>query len=70
MEAINTLPPICRQVFVQRKLHGKCHNSIAAMLGISTKTVENHITKGLRLCRDYIQNSQSYNSETLQRNVG
>ncbi|MFC3093274.1 RNA polymerase sigma factor [Alteromonas sediminis] len=54
LEAINALPPICRQVFVQRKLNGKSHAQIAEMLNISTKTVEAHIAKGLKLCRAYL----------------
>ncbi|GAA6186197.1 sigma-70 family RNA polymerase sigma factor [Aliiglaciecola sp. NS0011-25] len=54
LQAINQLPPICRQVFVQRKLHGKSHAEIAKMLGITNKTVENHLTKGLLLCRKYV----------------
>jgi RNA polymerase sigma-70 factor (ECF subfamily) len=58
LEAINQLPPICRQVFVQRKIHSKSHNEIAAMLGISNKTVENHLTKGLVLCRNYVRKAQ------------
>ncbi|MFT6330740.1 MAG: RNA polymerase sigma-70 factor (ECF subfamily) [Bermanella sp.] len=51
---INRLPPICRQVFIQRKLYGKSHQQIANILNISTKTVENHLTKGLILCRKYM----------------
>jgi RNA polymerase sigma factor (sigma-70 family) len=59
--AINRLPPICRQVFIQRKLHAKSHQKIADMLNISTKTVENHLTKGLVLCRKYmLEQSSSY----------
>ncbi|MFQ3207617.1 MAG: RNA polymerase sigma factor (sigma-70 family) [Glaciecola sp.] len=51
---INRLPPICRQVFIQRKLYAKSHQQIANILNISTKTVENHLTKGLILCRKYM----------------
>lgn len=66
LNAVNALPPICRQVFVQRKLHGKTHEQIAQMLGISVKTVENHLVKGLKLCRMYMLN-QRQTTKTQQR---
>jgi RNA polymerase sigma-70 factor (ECF subfamily) len=53
-QAINDLPPICRQVFVLRKFKHKSHSEIANMLNISNKTVENHITKAVKHCRDSI----------------
>lgn len=52
--AISNLPPICKQVFVQRKIHNKSHAEIAQAFNISTKTVENHISKGLKLCREFM----------------
>ncbi len=54
LEAVNSLPYICRQVFVMRKLHGKTHAEIAQMMHISLKTVENHLATGMKLCRQYI----------------
>lgn len=56
--AINNLPPMCKQVFIQRKIHNKSHAEIAKSFNISSKTVENHITKGLKLCREYIISSR------------
>lgn len=55
--AINSLPPICRQVFVLRKLHGKSHKEIAEDLGISIKTVENHIYRGMQHCHHNLTRS-------------
>jgi RNA polymerase sigma factor (sigma-70 family) len=52
--AIKELPPICRQVFVLRKFNNKSHSEIANMLNISNKTVENHITKAVKHCRDSV----------------
>ncbi|WP_346838410.1 RNA polymerase sigma factor [Microbulbifer sp. SAOS-129_SWC] len=52
--AINALPPKCRQVFVMRKIDGHSHGEIAKILGISNKTVENHLDRGMRLCRDHL----------------
>jgi RNA polymerase sigma-70 factor (ECF subfamily) len=54
LEAVNHLPPICRQVFIQRKLYGKSHAQIATSLNISVKTVENHLANGLKLCRKHM----------------
>lgn len=53
-EAINTLPPLCKQIFILRKLHGKSHHEISQTFGISVKTIENHITKGMHHCRQYV----------------
>ncbi len=68
LSAINQLPPICRQVFVQRKLHSKSHADIAAMLGISTKTVESHLAKGLALCREYVRRTKQVDHSKLRAN--
>ncbi|WP_237068012.1 RNA polymerase sigma factor [Microbulbifer guangxiensis] len=54
LAAINALPPKCRQVFVMRKIDGHSHEDIARILGISNKTVENHLAKGMRLCREHL----------------
>lgn len=53
-QAIATLPPLCKQIFILRKLHGKSHQEISHIFGISVKTIENHITKGMHHCRHYI----------------
>lgn len=54
LAAINALPLKCRQVFVMRKIDGFSHGQIAEVLGISPKTVENHLARGMRLCREHI----------------
>ena len=51
-EVIGQLPPQCQRVFVMRKVYGYAHREIAEMLGISVKTVENHITTGLKRCSE------------------
>ena len=70
LEAINSLPPVCRQVFVQRKLNGKSHAQIASLLNISTKTVESHIAKGLKHCREFILKQQLSKVLNNQEQVG
>ncbi|WP_299075055.1 sigma-70 family RNA polymerase sigma factor [uncultured Paraglaciecola sp.] len=65
LSAINHLPPVCRQVFVQRKIHAKSHSEIAAILGISTKTVESHLAKGLILCRNFVNKANQNDAKIL-----
>lgn len=51
-DAIEALPEKCRQVFVLSRFENMSHKQIAAELGISTKTIENQITKAMRLLRE------------------
>lgn len=54
-EAIATLPPQCRKVFLLKKVYGMTHKEIAEYLGISVSTIEKHIIKGMRQCADVVE---------------
>src|SRR5579859_6204740 len=47
-EAIDRLPPQCRAAFTLRIFHECSYKEVAERLGISAKTVEKHIARGLR----------------------
>lgn len=53
-EAVDQLPPRCRQVFLMRKIDNMSNQEIAEKLGMSVSAVEKHILKGLRACRAYL----------------
>lgn len=48
------LPTKCRSVFELSRVQYKSNKEIASLLGISEKTVENHLTKALRHLRLHI----------------
>ncbi len=52
LEVVNALPPRCRQVFVLRIVDGLSQRAIGERLGISVSTVEKHLARGLRHCRE------------------
>ena len=54
-KAMDTLPEKCRLVFVMRRLEGLSLKEIAEKLDISPKTVENQITKALKVLKTAIQ---------------
>ncbi|MDR3652649.1 MAG: RNA polymerase sigma-70 factor [Paludibacter sp.] len=49
--ALATLPPQCKKVFEMSRIEQLSYSEIAAQLNISTNTVENHISKALKLLR-------------------
>ena len=49
--ALQELPEQCRRVVLMHKFEGRSHAEIAAALGISVSTVEKHMVKALRHCR-------------------
>lgn len=53
--AVDSLPPLCRRVFVLRKVYQLSHAEIAQVLGLSHSTIEKHVAKGLVRCRDRLR---------------
>jgi RNA polymerase sigma factor (sigma-70 family) len=53
--AVDRLPPLCRRVFVLRKVYKLSHTEIAEVLGVSHSTIEKHVAKGLIRCREYLK---------------
>jgi RNA polymerase sigma-70 factor (ECF subfamily) len=53
-EALNQLPPKCREVFLLVKWQGLSYKDAAAALDISVKTVENQMGKAIKTFRDWV----------------
>jgi RNA polymerase sigma factor (sigma-70 family) len=53
-DAVRRLPLQCRRAFILQKVYGHSYRDIAQKLGITEKTVEKHIAKGLLQCRKYL----------------
>ncbi|MCC2971323.1 RNA polymerase sigma factor [Massilia sp. IC2-476] len=52
VEALDALPPRCREVVVLRKVEGLSQREVAAEMGIAEDTVEKQIAKGMRSLAD------------------
>lgn len=50
-KTLDTLPEQTRDIFIRSRYNNQSHKEIASELGISTKTVEFHITKALKIFR-------------------
>ncbi|RTL60859.1 MAG: RNA polymerase sigma-70 factor [Sphingobacteriales bacterium] len=53
--AIDELPPKCREVFLLSRFSKQSYKEIAGSLGISVKTVENQIGKALKILRNFLK---------------
>ncbi len=54
--SIRQLPPKCQEVFLLSRKNGLTYTEIANDLGISKKTVENHMIKALDFLRNNLKN--------------
>lgn len=54
-QAIDRLPPQCRAAFTLRVFHECSYKEVADRLGISVKTVEKHISRGIRDTNRYLK---------------
>ena len=55
LQAIEYLPKRCKDVFILSRIEGFKHKEISKELDISTKTIENHITKALKHMRLHLR---------------
>lgn len=53
-ESIDSLPEKCREIFELNRFSGLKYSEIASKLGISVKTVENQMTKALKILREQL----------------
>ncbi len=53
--SVKQLPPQCRRAFVLKKVYGLTSKEIAERLNIKVSTVDKHLSRGLSLCRDYLE---------------
>ena len=54
-EAIEKLPPKCREAFVLSFYHELTYKEIAVRMGISSRTVEEHVQKAYKVLRDLLK---------------
>lgn len=54
-EAVANLPPQCRAAFTLKVFHACSYKEIAERMGITPKTVEKHIARGLRDTHRYMR---------------
>lgn len=67
-DAVRSLPVQCRRAFVLKKVYGHSYKEIAEKLGISEKTVEKHIAKGIVRCKVYLAESGIGSGSRRKRN--
>lgn len=53
--AVVALPHRCREIVILRKLEGVPQKEVAARLGISERTVENLVSRGVKRCEVYLR---------------
>jgi len=57
-QAIQNLPPKCREIFEKSRFEEKSHDEISAEMGITKKTINNQLWKALKLVRDHLADNE------------
>jgi len=67
--AIDSLPEKCKAIFMLSRFEDLSHKEIATKLGISTKTIENQITKALKIVRAAVKEHNALGLICLVLNI-
>ena len=54
LDAVDTLPARCREIFILRKLQGVPQKEIARRLGLSEQTVQVQVARGAKKCAQFL----------------
>ena len=54
-DALESLPPRCREVVILRKLQHVPQREVALRLGLAEKTVEAHLARGIARCEEFLR---------------
>ena len=54
-DAIETLPARCREIVILRKIQALSQKDTAARLGLSERTVEVQVSRGVKRCEDFLR---------------
>jgi RNA polymerase sigma factor (sigma-70 family) len=65
-EAIDRLPPKCREAVWMRRVDDLPQKEVATRLGISQKTVEKHVMKGMKLLANALAESEAESRERVE----
>jgi RNA polymerase sigma factor (sigma-70 family) len=55
IDAVVALPARCREIVILRKLEDVPQKEVAARLGLSERTVENLLSRGVKRCEEYLR---------------
>lgn len=64
--ALDLLPPKCRKVVWLRRVEGLSQKEVAERLGVTVKTVEQHVSKGGRMLAEYMLSADTNHSGRKQ----
>lgn len=68
-EAVTTLPPKCREVFLLRKVHGLAHKEIAAQMNLSASSVDKYLRRGVLTCEAFVRERQGQRERSRSHGV-
>ncbi len=63
--ALASLPPKCKHVFLMAKLHGLKYREIAEQLNLSEKTIENQMSRAIKILRTFAAENASLRSAII-----
>ena len=59
-EAVTTLPPKCREVFLLRKVHGLAHKEIAERMNLSASSIDKYLRRGILACEAFVREREGH----------